>query len=980
MANAVFATGNASITIDAQETEALLIFVPDPGGEGWDTAAIFKLAADNKLSLKIDPKIIEVFLYKASKAKEPVELSICQGQPPEEPVCESVKWEALPVPGDMAPIQEQTLAGAPSPRIFRINVEKIKHEKIIKKPGALPFLPGKEETVVTWEKKETREEVVVNGEPKEIKYADKGTKLGVVNPSTPGKPGKNIFGRIIPPRSTGDTGFLLGESISREKNELTALVSGFLRIGENWADIVPLSVHRYRIAVGIDGRTLFFHFEPGSNIIDPPHGEEILKAAIEKGAAEDSLISAEELDHAIAEAVKHKEPIQAYSLFRVRESEIRIEVNEDKTRASLFLRKSTVGGLPLDAKAISQAIKDSGVCGFDTEKLKTDLHAFLEGKEEELKDYVLAEGAVPTRGKDRELEIAVQLLQADDHKRILAQLMEWHGKNPLTDEGIAFDKATGFSFVEKGVIAAKTSAASEGEPGKDVYGKITPGLPGNDPAIKLFHGLELHGSEIITSQSGLLMVELGDKSFKGDVINYRDAQIAVTVSPDDMEARGDFISEEGAGIPLTMENVLKALAAKGIHKGIDNNAVEKACALARAGGNVSGLVVARGQPAIAPGGSAVKWLLDINMMAPLEPGKVDNTDDTEASHGKAVQIKAGTPIADLSEPIAAGHSGFGVSGKEIPVGGISVSAIEHDGSIREVQRGKGRRLIAARSGEILFDGRMLAISSVKKISGDAGKEAGKINFSGEIDIEGNVLPGCVLIAGSHVIIDGWAEEALISAGGRAVAALGIKGGGKGVIRARAGIEAAFAERASLMAVGDVRLKKGSIRSTIRTNGRLVVADDNGKLSGGLCQARQGVDVVDIGSEKGVRTEISFGQDYLIKDQINVCDEEIVMLRRKLAEIEEKIKAILRNKQPLPENLPKEKVKLVKLLEQLNLKVFTLNEKFEEHHESEVTIRGTVFPGVVMESHNRYYEVKQKRSQVTFYFDRETGTIVEKALL
>ena len=980
MANAVFATGNASITIDAQETEALLIFVPDPGGEGWDTAAIFKLAADNKLSLKIDPKIIEVFLYKASKAKEPVELPICQGQPPEEPVSESVKWEALPVPGDLAPVQEQTLSGAPSPRIFRINVEKIKHEKKIKRPGALPFLPGKEETVVTWEKKETREEVVVNSELREIKYADKGTRLGVVTPSTPGKPGKNIFGRIIPPRSMGDANFLLGEGISRERNELISSVSGFLRIGENWADIVSLSVHRYRIAAGIDGRTLFFHFEPGSDVIDPPGGEEILKAAIAKGAAEDSLVSARELDHAIAEAVKHKEPIEAYSLSRIRESIIRIDINEDKTRAALYLRKSVAGGLSLDAKVISQAIKDSGVCGFDAEKLKTDIQAFLEGKEEELKDYVLAEGAVPTRGKDREVEITVPLLQAEDHKRILAQLAEWYRKNPLTDEEISYNNATGFSFVQKGAIAARTSAASEGEPGKDVYGNITPGLPGNDPAIKLFCGLELHGSEIVVSQSGLLLVELGEKSFKGCVISYRDAGMAVTVSPDAMEARGDFISEEGAGIPLSVENVLKVLAAKGIQKGIDTIAVEKACALARAGGNVCRYAIARGQPAIAPGESAVKWLMDINMMRSPEPDPADSTDENGVSHGKALQIKAGTPIADLSEPIAAGQSGFDITGKEIPVSGISGPAIEYDGSIREVQRGKGKRLIAARSGELLFDGRKLTISSIKKIKGDAGKAAGNINFSGEIDIEGNVLPGCVVIAGSHVIIDGWAEEALISAGGRAVAALGIKGGGKGVIRARAGIEAAFSERASLMAVGDVKLKKGSIRSTIRTNGRLVVADDNGKLSGGLCQARQGVDVVDIGSERGIRTEISFGQDYLIKDQINVCDEEIVVLRRKLAEIEEKIKAILHNKQPLPNNLPKEKVKLVKLLEQLNLKVFTLNEKFEEHHESEVTIRGTVFPGVVMESHNRYYEVKQKRSQVTFYFDRETGTIVEKALL
>jgi uncharacterized protein (DUF342 family) len=224
-----------------------------------------------------------------------------------------------------------------------------------------------------------------------------------------------------------------------------------------------------------------------------------------------------------------------------------------------------------------------------------------------------------------------------------------------------------------------------------------------------------------------------------------------------------------------------------------------------------------------------------------------------------------------------------------------------------------------------------------------------------------------------------AEGALISAGGKAVVALGFKGGGKGIIRARASIETAFAERASVMAVGDITLKNGAILANIRTNGRLLITAENGKLTGGVCQARHGIDAGDIGSGKGVRTELSFGQDYLIKDQIGVSEEEIAKTRRILAEIDEKVKDALGKKAPLPDALRTEKVQLIKLLEQLNLKVFTLREKFEEHHESEIRIRGTIFPGVVIESHDRYYEVQQMRSQVIFYFDRETGSIKEKPL-
>jgi uncharacterized protein (DUF342 family) len=211
-----------------------------------------------------------------------------------------------------------------------------------------------------------------------------------------------------------------------------------------------------------------------------------------------------------------------------------------------------------------------------------------------------------------------------------------------------------------------------------------------------------------------------------------------------------------------------------------------------------------------------------------------------------------------------------------------------------------------------------------------------------------------------------------------VVAQGIKGGGKGVVRARTTIEAAFAEKATLMAVDDIRLKNGSIASRIKTNGKLSVSAAGGKLMGGVCQARYGIDAADIGSEKVIRTEISFGQDYLIKDQIETTEEEIFKAREELAKTDEKIKTVLKIPSAL-DAVRAEKVRLMKRLEQLNLKVFTLRERFEEHHDSEIRIRGTIHPGVIIESHDRYYAVKQTRSGVVFYFDRESGRIREKPL-
>ena len=151
---ATLATGSAYISVNSNETEAKLVFTPDPSGDAWDVSAVNKLASEKNLGATPDQKALETFLSKAGRAKnpEPMEMVYAQGIPPENPVVEKVPWAALPVPADMAPYQEETLKKAGAPQVYRVTVEKIKHESTVKKQHSL--IPGKEEVAVTWEKKE----------------------------------------------------------------------------------------------------------------------------------------------------------------------------------------------------------------------------------------------------------------------------------------------------------------------------------------------------------------------------------------------------------------------------------------------------------------------------------------------------------------------------------------------------------------------------------------------------------------------------------------------------------------------------------------------------------------------------------------------------------------------------------------------------------------------------------------------------------
>jgi uncharacterized protein (DUF342 family) len=1009
MANA---KGNFSITINEDETEAKLVFVPDEAGSEWDINAVNKLIGEKHLAPPLSPKVLEPFLQKASRSKQPMDMVIFTGIPAEDTISEAVNWEhSLVIPDDIAAFKDEKIANASKPELYRIKTERIRKEATVKKASALPFLPGKEELVVNWEKKETKEAVEVDTTVTDVKYAEKGKKVGIIYPSKPGKPGKNVFNKPIMLASKGDSTFFLGKGLVRNRNDITAVESGFLRIGGGWADIVPLSKHSWELAKSTDGITLFLKFSPGDPRFPVPAGEEILAKALAQGAAAENLVSAESIDKEIKHAVETGEEIPVLSLFRIRQAEVRVDISLDELQARLYLHKGIAGSLPLKMKTISQVIKDSKVRGIDADALRNAIQAFMSGKELELKDYILVQGKPSSRGKDREVKIAAPLLPAQDMeavlKRITARQAEYLG-----GEEFPLEELTGMGIVAKGAKVARIEDPVAGEAGKNVFGNVIQGMPGNDPELKLRHGLELHGQNITSSQSGLFLAKLVEKSFTGMVIDYADAAITIHVSADAMETTAELVREIGAGRPLAEADVEKALADAGVVKGIIPGAVEHACSLARTKGRCI-QVLALGEYPVAKGNSRVKWLVPVRTSFPKKNEKSSNTEIAEGlalarakaaagqsaekkavpatkpepearppEEAKPVPVTAGTSIAEIYEPEAADRPGFDVKGTVLEVKNTLPIIVEHGDSVKEEavekdgeQSGLGsyKRLIASHAGELTYDGTKLEISSMHGVKGDVGPSTGNIKFAGEIRITGKIQPGFAVMADRNVLVAGGAESAMISSGGKVVVAQGINGDGRGVVRAKNTIEAGFAEKATLMAVEDIHLKAGSVLCNIKTNGKLLITSKTGKLAGGVCKARLGVDVTNIGQVKGNRTEISFGQDYLVQDQIEVTEKEIEKVKAALIQIEAKIKQAAGNA-ALLEKVRLEKVKLMKTLEQLNLKVFTLREKFEEHFDSEIRIRGTVYPGVVMESHNRYYEIIQPRSHVIFYFDRDTGRI------
>lgn len=962
-------TGSGSVEIDSLELEVRFVFKPEKDGEQWTAETLLKKLGEKRVAPPPSPKALEELLQKLARVREAQSVVLLRGQPPEPPTPERVTWADLPVPPDLTALAEAAVAAAGVPEIYCVRTEKIKRETVVKKPAALPFLPPKEEVVVTYEKLETKEKVFVDGAVQDTAYADRDAKVGMVAPPKPGKPGKSVFGKPVPPRSEGEGFFLLGSGLIRDKSEIRAAASGVVRIGDGWADLIPLARPAWRVEKG--GTTYLLHFEPGDKRLALPSAADILASVVSQGARPEDLISDADLAAALSESSRTGVPLAAFSLSRRMDAEVRVDISSDKLRAQLYLHKGVAGAAPLELKAISLAIRNSGVRGFAAEKVKADILAFHGGPEIELKDYLLVEGKAPSRGKDKEIQVAVAFLEGPEREALLARI------SAVPELALDADEELGLARVAAGVRIAQVKDAGEGVPGVDVFGSVLPGLPGNDPDIRLYGGLALRGKDIVTEVAGVLAARRAAFSFFGQVLEYRDARISVSISEDAMQATVELAREAGAGRPLTAEAVSAALAAAGVVRGLDGAAVAEALRIALEGGFSPPIVVARGEPPVAGGGSSVKWLVTL----PAAGAAVSIREDGRADYknqNRFVSVAEGTALAEIVLQGAEGRAGFDVAGKVLDPEKAHAVSLSHDESVREEPTDRGVRLCAARTGELIFDGWNLKINSLHAVAGDVGPGTGNINFLGEVRVSGKICSGYAVLGGQDVLVAETAEGALISSGGKAVIGQGIIGAGKGVVRARKTIEAAFVEQATLLAVEDITIRNGCLACNVKTNGRLRLTGEKGHLIGGVCKARLGIEGANIGSERGSRTEISFGQDYLVMDQIEVTERETEKIKAALLDLDKRIAALMSAKASL-DAARAEKVRLMKIVEKYGMRLFTLREKFEAHHGSEIRVRGTVFPGVVMESHGRYYEVKQKRSRVVFYFNREAGRIQEKPL-
>jgi hypothetical protein len=975
------ARGNAELLIDESATQAILKFTPNPDdGAEWTVSAIQRVLAEAHLS-GISTRQIEELLAAFDKSKVPISEVLVRGQAPEPAKPEYAVWQDVNTPAPLELLKDRILAAANPPELYKIRTEKIIRERRVRKPAILPFLPSKVEKVMEYETIERRDSVAVDTQIQHSFWAPAGTMVARLVPPKPGKSGKSVFGKALPADGTVDTTFYLGSGLSRLKNQIRVDSDGFIRIGSHWADLVPFAGHRFELRLSADGNTIYLDFYPGDRRFPMPDIQGILEQARKMGTPADHLIPEADLESMLSKAIRVGQPVSDMSLSCDRDAQVQLTISADKLKASITVIKGRGNGLPLELKMVSAALAEHKLKGINVDRLKADMVAFYKSSEPELRDYLLVTGTGPSRGNDRSISYSVVFMPDAKANGYLTDI----NANPSLSRFVkSFDDfplsaVKRVALVRKGQEIGRFSALSLGQPGLDVYGACIPGIPGNDPIVRTFENVKVLQESMESNDDGLLLMADTDGEIKLRVLPYRDAIVEVTVDEDALTASLTLEKGHGLGKHLSLELVQKALADAGVCFGIDMKELSAALLAAREGHRVAGHVVARAKEPVPAGGLDLNWLVRMNSGA---PAGLQHSDKAAYGNQQTTTIvNEGQPLLELQSIGSAGQDGTDVMGRPIkaPVDPRIVQRPDWDETIREERQANGNsHLVAARSGILLFEDNRLSIAMVQKIRGDIGPDTGNVNFPGSVAISGNVRSGYSVISGADIIIGGAVEAALVSAEGSVRVGEGVKGARRGTVRARKTIEAAFAEQAVVLAVEDVTLKSSALLCNIKTNGRLVLQGERGALIGGLCRARMGLEVQTLGSENGTRTQISFGQDYLVMDAIEAEEREIEKLKVMIIQTDRTMRKLEAEKATL-DKIRQDKLKQLKLLEKRSLRIFELREKYEEHFTGEIMIRGTVHPGVILESHNRFHEVRQKKHRVVFSFDSMLGRIVERPL-
>lgn len=277
-------------------------------------------------------------------------------------------------------------------------------------------------------------------------------------------------------------------------------------------------------------------------------------------------------------------------------------------------------------------------------------------------------------------------------------------------------------------------------------------------------------------------------------------------------------------------------------------------------------------------------------------------------------------------------------------------------------RGKGIRredevYYAQSDGKIEVKDGKIDIQNVHEIMGDVDMIIGKVEFFGDIIINGNVEEGVTIRAGRNIEIHGSTSMANLFAGGDIILSRGIQGGNKAKVSARGSVYADFIEHTSIEAGGSVQANI-IMNSNINAKDKVIATGKKGSIIGGYVNALKGVEATNAGNTAELKTIIHCGYEAQTHEQLLTIRRQETDIKAKIAELVDTMTEALREKRmrgaQTSEVTEKKLVGWDKMkdqyfaqLDKIEGERKELEEMVEQSKGSEIKIDGSIYRGVVI---------------------------------
>ncbi len=457
----------------------------------------------------------------------------------------------------------------------------------------------------------------------------------------------------------------------------------------------------------------------------------------------------------------------------------------------------------------------------------------------------------------------------------------------------------------------------------------------------------------------------------------KDAKILVKLAQDKMTASVAIEPPFFAKPWPTEEEIVKSLQAHGVKLGINENAINSLLARKLANEYV---VVAEGVKPVEGKDAFIELIKD-----PDKPFEVRDDEKIDFwSRSTIVTVHPGQEIA-VKHPLENGKNGVDVTG-----------AVAKAKTVRNVEFSFGEGLardeenrlllVATAEGQLKNEkGRLLVLPELD-IHRDIDFGIGSIDFTGAVKIHGSVREGFHVVAQGNIEIFGPVEGADVDSQGVIVIHGGVRGMGKGTVRANGDISLNFADQATIRSGGTILAKNAVLHSHLYAQ-RAVMALNSGKhsqIAGGRIEAGLEVSCNILGSEMGTKTEVIVGlppemleKRKVFTTEVKRCEENLekvepnLILLKKLeaaGQLDDKKRAIMMN-------LTKMKLQLQAARDSMQTELNSLLEQLElVKDKGIVRVKDTCYGGVVISIRGLSYIVHEPCKYTAFIADDEQRAI------